>query len=63
MNEFLLAKIKRLLLAQKYFFSEKAEIELWRDHLSKMDVIEAIINAPRITKKIKSHFSKKSKPE
>ncbi|OFZ81006.1 MAG: hypothetical protein A2583_02145 [Bdellovibrionales bacterium RIFOXYD1_FULL_53_11] len=60
MDELLLARIKRLILAQKYLFSEKAEIELLRDHITRMDVIEAIINAPKITKKIKSRSKYKT---
>ena len=47
-----LIKIKRLILARRYRFSRKAQLELIRDGISEEDVAEAIINAPAVYKRI-----------
>ena len=58
-----LIKIKRLILARKVLFTEKAESEIAADHLSKNLVYEAIWNAPAINKQIKSKNHKSGKRE
>jgi len=50
-----LIKIKRLLIDGKYRFSNKASNELRRDGFDIRDAVEAILNAPAITKRIVSH--------
>ena len=49
-----LLRIKRAVLAGYYRFSEKALIELERDGLSKLDVVESITTSVAIYKKIRS---------
>lgn len=53
MNE-ILVRIKRAILAGCYRFSEKARIEMKMDGLTERDVIEAILNAGTIYKKLRS---------
>ena len=57
----ILVKIKRLIIAGNIFFTKKAENEIEQDNLTVELVCEAIINAPGISKKIRSinHFTKK----
>lgn len=43
-----------MLLAGRYAFSFKAETELFADNLVAADVIEAVLNAPAITKVLRS---------
>lgn len=50
-----LIRIKRLILAKRYRFSRKAQLELIRDHLDEEDVAEAVINATAIYKRVASH--------
>jgi hypothetical protein len=50
----ILSYIKRLLLQGRVIFTVKAEGEMYRNGLSDDDVIEAIINAPAIYKKLRS---------
>jgi hypothetical protein len=45
-----LVRIKRLVIARRVLFTEKAECELWAESLTKELVYEAILNAPAITK-------------
>lgn len=42
------------MLTHDFVFSEKARCELHRDDLDELDVIEAIVNAAAITKRIRS---------
>ncbi|MBI1764174.1 MAG: hypothetical protein HYR56_22345 [Acidobacteria bacterium] len=49
-----LIKIKRAVLAGRYSFSDKAQMELAADGLEDIDVVEAIANAMVIHKKIRS---------
>ena len=49
-----LIRIKRLIIARKVVFTEKAKIEMIVDHLTRDLVYEAILNAPVITKKLRS---------
>ncbi len=49
-----LAKIKRLILLGRYRFTRKAELERLRDGLEQIDILEAIMNAPAITKVLRS---------
>lgn len=49
-----LVRIKRLVIARRVLFTEKAECELWAERLTKELVYEAILNAPAITKVLRS---------
>jgi hypothetical protein len=49
-----LVRIKRLVLKGHYQFSEKARIEMKIDGITEQDVIESILNAVAIYKKIRS---------
>ncbi|RIK64245.1 MAG: hypothetical protein DCC65_14605 [Planctomycetota bacterium] len=49
-----LVAIKRMCQAGRLAFTEKAQIEMLRDGLSRQDVLEAILNADRITKRLRS---------
>ena len=49
-----LVRIKRHLLAGRYAFSLKAEREMLEGDLTEADVIESIVNAPAITKVLRS---------
>ena len=59
MNETLI-HIKRLLLSGHYAFSFKAETELLGDDLTAEDAIEAVMNAPAITKVLKSRSPRRT---
>jgi hypothetical protein len=58
-----LIKIKRLVLARRVLFTEKAEAEIAADQLSKNLIYEAIWNAPAINKTIRSKNPKSGKRE
>ena len=58
-----LVKIKRLVLARKVLFTEKAVLEIAADRLSKNLIYEAIWNAPVINKTIRSINPKTGKRE
>ena len=49
-----LVRIKRLVLAQRVIFTAKAEGEMFADGLTHDLVFEAIMNAPAITKTLRS---------
>jgi len=49
-----LVRIKRAVLAGRYAFSEKASIEMEADGLTEFAVVESILNAVAIYKKIRS---------
>lgn len=49
-----LVRIKRAVLAGCYSFSKKARLEMEADHLTELDVAEAILNAVAIFKKVRS---------
>lgn len=49
-----LVAIKRLCRADQVVLTSKAEIEMDRDGLSREDVIESILNADRIAKRLRS---------
>lgn len=53
MND-VLTRIKRAILAGRYGFSEKADLELIADGLTELDAIESILNAVAIYKKLRS---------
>ena len=55
-----LVRIKRLLLSGRYLFSLKAEMEMLADDLSASDIVEAIVNAPAITKVLRSRSVKRA---
>ncbi len=49
-----LVRIKRAVLAGNYVFTEKAQSEMDVDGLSEIDVLECIVGASRIDKKLNS---------
>lgn len=53
----LLVRIKRAIIARKYSFSEKAIWEMDADGITEDDVVESILNAVAIYKKIRSTSS------
>ena len=57
--EDILKRIKRAVIAGHYVFSRKARIEMEIDHLHQSDVVESILNAIAIYKKIRSTSTKK----
>jgi hypothetical protein len=50
----ILITIKRLALRHDLIFTSKAEDEMERDDLDREMVVEAILNAPAITKRLRS---------
>ena len=58
-----LVRIKRLVLAQRVIFTAKAESEMYTDGLSHEVVFEAIINAPAITKTLRSRNPRSGRRE
>jgi hypothetical protein len=50
----ILVRIKRVVLAGRYAFSEKARLEMEADGLTELDAAESILNAVAIYKKIRS---------
>ena len=58
-----LVRIKRLVLAQRVIFTAKAEGEMHADGLSYELVFEAIINAPAITKTLRSRNPRSGRRE
>ena len=59
----ILVRIKRLVLAQRVIFTAKAESELSADGLTHALVFEAIINAPAITKTLRSTMPRSGRRE
>ena len=49
-----LRTIKRCVLTGRYAFSEKSRMEMQRDDLTELDVVEAIVNAVAIRKRLRS---------
>jgi hypothetical protein len=49
-----LVRIKRAVLAGRYAFSEKAQVEMELDGITELDVAESILNAVAIYKTIRS---------
>ena len=49
-----LIRIKRAVLAGRYVFSEKARIEMETDDLTEVDIVESILNADSIYKRLRS---------
>ncbi len=58
-----LVRIKRLVLAQRVIFTAKAESEMYVDGLSHEEVFEGIINAPAITKTLRSRGPRSARRE
>lgn len=50
----ILVRIKRAVISGHYAFSEKATIEMEADGITELDVIESIINAVAIYKRLRS---------
>jgi len=59
----LLIRIKRLILRRQYIFTEKAAWEMERDGLTEDMVSESVINAPAISKTIRSRNPKTGSKE
>ena len=55
----ILVRIKRLLLSGRYAFSLKAEVEMFADDITSRDVIESVINAPAVTKVLRSRSQRR----
>jgi hypothetical protein len=58
-----LIRIKRLVIARRVLFTEKAECELSVDDLTPETVFEAILNAPAIFKVLRSRHPRTGKLE
>lgn len=58
-----LIRIKRLVIARRVLFTEKAEIEMARDALTPELVYESILNAPAIFKALRSRNPRTKKVE
>ena len=56
-----LIRIKRAVLAGRYVFSEKARIEMETDDLTEVDIVESILNADAIHKKVRSTSSSRKR--
>ena len=56
-----LTKIKRLVIARKVIFTEKARTERYADGLSVEDILESIVNAPSINKTLNSSSPHRAK--
>ena len=56
-----LIRIKRAVLAGHYRFSKKARIEMEIDGLTELDVVESILNAPAIYKRLRSTSPSRNK--
>lgn len=59
----ILLKIKRLIIANRYAFTLKAEAEMFADSLAETDVLESILNANGIKKTIRSKNPQSGKRE
>ncbi len=51
----ILSRIKRLAIARRIVITRKAEDEMYLDGLTEDEVIESIVNAPRIAKVLRSN--------
>lgn len=58
-----IVRIKRLVIARRVLFTEKAEIEMAADSLTPELVYESILNAPAIFKALRSRDPRTRKPE
>jgi hypothetical protein len=58
-----LIRIKRLVLARRIVITHKAQLEMEADDLSEEDVVEAIVNAHRINKVLRSRSPYRSHPD
>lgn len=58
----ILVRIKRAVLAGRYAFSDKAQLEMDADSLTELDVAESILNAVAIYKKIRSTSPARKRP-
>ena len=59
----IIIRIKRLVIARRILFTEKAEIEMVKDSLTPELVYESILNAPAIFKVMRSRNPKTKKIE
>lgn len=59
----ILIRIKRLVIARRVLFTEKAESEMSQDRLTPELVYEAILNAPSIAKTVRSRNPRTNKIE
>lgn len=58
----ILARIKRLILARRYAFTNKARMEMALEEITEVEVLEAIVNAPGIYKGLRSRSPAKRRP-
>lgn len=58
-----LVKIKRLVLAGRYEFSEKASLEMEADGISESDVVESILTAVTIYNTLRSKSPLRGQPK
>lgn len=59
----ILVRIKRAVLDGRFGFAEKARFEMWADGLVESDVVESIVNAVAIYKKLRSTNPRDGSPE
>jgi hypothetical protein len=59
----ILIRIKRLVITRRVVFTRKADDEMAIDGLTRELVYEAILNAPTINKKLRSHDPASNQPE
>jgi len=59
----ILVRIKRLVIARRVLFTEKADLEMAADSLTPEMVYEAILNAPALSKVVRSRNPKTGKAE
>lgn len=57
-----LVRIKRAVLAGRYVFTEKATQEMETDDLTDLDVVESLLNAVAIYKRIRSTSPRRTQP-
>ena len=58
-----LIHIKRMVLAGRVIFTDKAEVEMFADGLTPELICESIINAPAVSKSLRSHDPRTGRPE
>jgi hypothetical protein len=61
--EFILKRIKRLIIQQQYLFTEKAVMERLADGLTEDDVLESILNATFVRSKRSRSLARQTKQE
>ena len=59
----IIVRVKRLVIARRVLFTEKAEVEMARDSLTPEMVYESVLNAPAIFKVMRSRNPRTKKAE